>query len=262
MNKNVKSFGMVSVGALCAVALLTGCSKSNPVIEVPSIQEEGEMSSTSPMGVRKFMNLNGLRYEFKNDGETVSLSTSDLGEKIGVLETAINVGDEFMVEGDFFTTFALNGEVYELNNYRSDFRVAVQLDGQYYIAESVGTIEAEQMNVLSYLEATELSSKVAKAEIMDHFETDVLKTLSKEEAVRMVEEISDATVMTLTGESFEQIAQAQSNGESYLVKFIFEDGSETKMYMIPSLNYVSIGDYTCTDATLNENIGDLFNGLQ
>lgn len=268
MNKTIKVLGFKTLGALGLITVLMGCSnggetteviKPDPLLEV----SEGDISSTSPMGVRKFMNLNGLRYEFKNNGESVELLTTDLGEKLGVLSTEIIFGEDEVVYSDFSTTFALNGEVYALNNYDQDFRVAVQLDGQYYIAESVGGITSEQMNVTQYLETAELSSKVVKAEIFDHMELEVLKTLSKEEALRIIEEISDATVINYSSnDEFQQIAEAQSNGQSYLVKYIFEDGSETKMYVIPSLNYVSIGDYGCIDATLNQNIGDLFSGLQ
>lgn len=267
MNKMLKKLGFKAVGTVCLVTALTGCSTSDVKTEVEMGDSaydvnEGDISSTSPMGVRKFMELNGLRYEFKNNGEAVVLSANEIGEKLGVLGTEIIFGEDEVIESDFSTTFALNGEVYALNQYSKDFRVVVKLDGQYYIAESVGTILADQMDVFKYLETSELSSKVVKAEIMDHFGREVLKTLSKEEAVRIVEEIKDATVMTLNSDSFEQIAEAQSKGESYLVKFILEDGTETDMYIIPSLNNVSIGDYSCTDETLNQNIGDLFQGIQ
>ncbi|MGL4739168.1 MAG: hypothetical protein ACRCW2_17145, partial [Cellulosilyticaceae bacterium] len=61
---------------------------------------------------------------------------------------------------------------------------------------------------------------------------------------------------------YEAIAKAQAEGLSYRVEFTLDDHTPFVSYVIPSMNYVTIGDYTCEISDLNAQLGHLFEGLE
>ncbi|MBV6716426.1 hypothetical protein [Paenibacillus chitinolyticus] len=72
-----------------------------------------------------------------------------------------------------------------------------------------------------------------------------------------------AKTADLTNRDFEGIAEAQSQGKSYQLKFNLKDGTSMAMYIIPELKIVSMGDayYQLPDRFLDQS-GDTFKNLK
>lgn len=202
-------------------------------------------SSESPMEPRKMFIYNNNSYVLLNDGEVFSLTQEDLGAPL--------VSDS--------STFDHGITLYTLNSYDSAFRIALEQDGKYYIAQNVGPTDSTVFDVQSYYEAAQLATHIQKAEILDHRGTTLLRTLDLDEALLLLDAFASTKMTDLTPSQFEALANAQSEGHSYLVSFILKDGTTVTNYVIPSLNYVSIGDYTCTSPTLGTTISQYFKDL-
>lgn len=206
-----------------------------------------EGPSASPMGIRKIFNYEGYRYAFLNDGESFELKSEQLGEMLGKVP-----------EG---ASFAEEGDLYALSDYDADFRMAVQWEDRYYIAQRVAKADESPMDIKVYFENMELEKNLVEVVISDQAEMEVLKTLSKEEAMIVAESFANTEVARLEDAQYEAIANAQGQGESYQVSFVLRDGSKVGHYVIPSMNYVTVGDYTCVSENLNEQIGSFFEDL-
>ena len=79
------------------------------------------------------MNLNGLRYVFLGNGAVYQIPDNQLGDALGTLTYDITADPEANAKKDLSTTFALCGTVYALTGYDTSFRIAVELDGEYYL---------------------------------------------------------------------------------------------------------------------------------
>lgn len=230
---------VVGIGTAWQIGVLVGPGLGN---------EQGMQGSTeSPMGMRKLMNYEGYRYAFLNDGESFKLKGEELEEELGqVPEDA---------------TFAQGGVIYTLRNYAPTFRVAIEWEGNYYIAERVAKADDSEMDIKAYVESMALENNLEKVVISDQIGMEVLKTLSEEEEMLLIENFSKAEIAQLESTDYEKMARAQSEGKSYKISLVLKDGTVVESYVILSMNYISVGDYTCTLENLNEKIGSLFEGL-
>ena len=291
-----KRFFAIALAITASMIIATGCgsseeesTSSESVVTPPTTSSSVEstpeslpqggiigndMGNDSPTGVRKYMNMGGVRYAFIEDGKEMTVTTEQLGAELGSLTliSGLEINDETGItmpsEGemgteivDFSTSFADGGKVYEITGHDSKYRVAVEKDGVYYIAENVGNSDDSAMDFNSYMTTADLANKVVKAEIYDHAGNNLLKTVEKEDATTLINTIGGTTSSEMTDEKHESVASAQSNGESYKVHFVLEDGTYTSSYFIPSLNQVSFGDGYGDSATLGADVASIFDGL-
>lgn len=243
--------------ALSAGLLIPKLGASDPA---PLIQQAAP--AADPTGMRKFMNYNGNRYVFMENGATYTLSSDLLTEELGTLSGDIQSDPERYARNDLAATFALGGKVYACSAYDPNFRVVVELDGNYYLCENVGTVDGSAMDLTQYFEWAGFADTATGAEVLDHVGNTVLDTLSQEDAVRMVELLSLCTPADLSNEDYERIARAQSEGQSYRVSLQLQDGTRFSFYVIPSLSIAMVGDnrYQVPDTFLSE-FGDRLTAL-
>ena len=192
------------------------------------------------MGERKMINVDGDRFVFLNNGQAFD-------------ETFLQLGDEIGAHS--------NGTLYKLNNYNSSFRMAFKYENAYYIVENVGKSDDSKMDITTYLEAANLESQVLYADVFDHIGGAIMNGLSAEEAVKVLNAYKNATVADLETSDYEAIAKAQAEGQSYQLVFTLEDHTSFTSYVIPSMGYVTIGDYTCVLEDLDTQIGEFFKDL-
>lgn len=69
----------------------------------------------------------------------------------------------------------------------------------------------------------------------------------------IIDGLYSAKTADLSNKEYEAIAEAQSQGKSYQLKFNLKDGTYMGMYIIPELKVVSMGDayYHLPDTFLN-----------
>ena len=262
---NVKKFPAKKFTAIAAaVAILAVSAVAIPQIlnnKVAPIEQVAPPMS-SPMGMRKYMHYNGSRYKFLNEGATFELSEKQLGNNLGTIEHDILQEPEMNSSKDFSATFGVGGEVYEISEYNQEFRVALKLDGEYYIAEKVDAVDGKGVDITEYFTNADFANITEKILINDHFGSNTLNTLSKKETKTLIENIVTATPAELTNEQYEGIGKAQTEGESYLLSFLLADGTQYEMYVIPSLSLAMVGDNKYTLASeFTANCGANFEGL-
>lgn len=244
LTKRLAALGMVSI---CAIGVLTGCAtaqtpstNSNSNATSPSTQTPATPQATSPMGERRMITVDGNRYVFLNNGTALELTLEQIGNEISKQN---------------------EGTLFELKKYNPEFRMAFEYDDAFYIVENVGHTDDTPINISDYLKAADLKNHVVFADIFDHMGMNILSNLQKEDADKILDILATAQVAKLETKDHEAIAKAQSEGLSYLVEFTLEDHTVFQSYIIPSMNYVSIGDYTCTIENLEEQMGSYFEGL-
>lgn len=242
LTKKIMTLGIAS---LLTLSTLTGCtSEKNTEIVTQQIDQEKigqSVQLTSPTGPRKMVNFEGNRYVFLNDGEVFELTKEQLGDEITKQD-----------EGTF----------YELEGFSPEFRMAFQYKGDYYICENVGKSDDSAMDVQAYLEVADLKSHVIYADIFDLYREHILNGLDKEAADEVLDIFNQAQIVELTQEEHEAIAKAQAEELGYLVEFTLEDYTTFKSYIIPTMNYITIGDYTCVVEDLETKVGTYFENLQ
>lgn len=212
----------------------------------------------SPMpGGRKMLNYDGARYEFLGDGAQYNLDRQKLTNVLGTLQY------EFVVQEDLTTTFALGGTLYEIPSYSPQFRVAVEYEGAYYIAQLVANVDDEPIAIDHYLDVSQLKENVKEIRINSHMGMEVLKRLDQSKAKRMVEALYSAIPATLADDDYGSIASAQTGGQSYLISFVLKDSTTVDMYIIPGLGYIAVGDswYDLSESFLSE-FAQEFDGLE
>lgn len=244
MNKSfIKKVVIIGIVAVSAMGTLTGCAtttaKQTHETELPQVNEVP--SQTSPMGERKMLDIDGNRYVFYNNGGEMVFVEEQLGEAVG--EQA-------------------GGVLYTLAGYDTDFRMAFLYDGVYYMVENVGHSNDTAIDINAYLENAALANNILFADIFDHMGGNILRGLDQENAIRIVEAFEAATVVDLEESQHEAIAKAQSEGLSYQLVFTLEDYTTFTSYVIPSLGYVTIGDYTCELEGFESILGADFEGLE
>ncbi|MCU6712114.1 hypothetical protein M6D81_25780 [Paenibacillus sp. J5C_2022] len=220
------------------------------------------------MGPQKYMNYNGHRYTFLQQGAAYDLSgfmpesKEELGSlQFDVLEDLGNGGKKGYADKDYAATFLVGGTLYSLPGYDTGFRLAVELDGQYYIAQLAGRTDDRIIPADEYIALADLKRLAERVDIMDHSGSKLLHSLEEKRAVReWIEAISaSSSADDLTSEDYERLAGAQSEGQSYMIKYHLKDNTTIDMYVVPELKLASIGNgrYVLDDAFLKQ-YGQLF----
>lgn len=246
LTKRLATLGMISI---CAVGVLTGCATSStpstdtskPTSQAQTSPEQETAQATSPMGDRPIFNYNEDRYVLLNNGEAFELTEEQIGEKIAD---------------------AHDGVLFELKGYNKEFRMAFQYNDMYYIAQNVANADDSAIDVAKYLETANLKEHVVFVDIFDHMGVNILNSLSQEEAIKLLDTFAKGTVTKLSAEEFEAIGKAQVDGDSFMLEFMLEDNTTFTSYIIPSMNYITIGDYTCVVEDLEATVGSYFENLE
>ena len=250
----------------CAAAVLL-CVFTLPNLSTPGsspvVIQQVAPGADSPNGMRKMMNYDGLRYVFLENGAAYDLDSSRLSQPLGTLDYDIQTDPQVYGSAEYAASFAVGGTVYEIDGYDPAFRLAVEWDGQYYIAQCVDTLDGSPLALSTYLEAADLKDKAQELQICDHSGRDILRTVTGDDVQALLSLLSQAVPAELTDEDYQEIARAQRTGESYQLVFQLEDSTSYAMYVIPSLSIVSAGDnrYQIPD-TYAQDLTDAFSVLQ
>lgn len=219
-------------------------------------------AADAPTAMRKYMNFDGRRYAFLENGATYNLSAEQLQDVLGTLEYDIQADPQTNGKKEFSTTFALGGTVYEMTEYNSDFRIAVQWEENFYICQTVGLTDNTPMNIAEYFEAAHFPETINEISIYDHAGNEMLADVPSEEIEALIDTLVQSTPAELSNEEYRQISTAQKEGQSYQVFFGLNDGTIYHLYVIPSLELTMIGDsrYVLPES-FAEDFGHLFEGL-
>ncbi|REK77653.1 hypothetical protein [Paenibacillus paeoniae] len=182
----------------------------------------------------KMMSFNGYRYTFLSDGAPYDLS--------GMMPTP---GDKLSDDDqDFATTYLAGGTLYRLQGYDPGFRIAVEHQGRYYIAQMSGRTDDVTIPAEEYVNVADLVRLTEKIDIMNHSGSLHLHSLDGKNEVRKWIEMFSRSESSVNRdrEDDEQWAKAQSEGKSYLAKLRLKDGTAIDMYVVPELGAASLGD--------------------
>lgn len=258
--KNSITLKKLAPAALCtAVAIICVFSFSlfkdkeaptQPIIQIAP-------SSDQPDSPRKILNYNGHRYVFLENGAVYDLG-ENIGEALGTITDDIFADPENNAKKDLASSFAIGGTVYSVDLYDTDFRIAVEFEGNYYVCENVDNLDGSDVNIAEYFKTAGFPETVDKISVKDHSGAETLYTLSDKETLSIIKHLSDVSPAELSNEQYQQIGHAQTNGESFILDFSLSDGTHFKMYVIPSLSIAMIGD---NRYTLNQSFTDEFNDL-
>lgn len=250
----------------CAAAVLL-CMLAVPQVftvkEAPAVIQQVAPGADSPNGIRKTMNYGGYRYAFLENGAAYDLDPSLLSQTLGILNDDIQQNPETYGFADYASTFAVGGTVYQIEGYDPAFRLAVEWEGQYYIAQCVDTLDGSPLELSSYFDTANLRDRTEEIQICDHAGQNILCTFTAEDAEELLSLLNQAVPAELTNEEYQEVARAQRSGGSYQLVFQLKDSTAYTMYVIPALSIVSAGDnrYQMPDECVQE-LQDLFSGIQ
>lgn len=181
---------------------------------------------------------------------------------LGTLEHDIQADPQSNAGKEFSATFALGGTIYELEDYDSDFRIAVEWEGNYYICQNVGLTDNTPMDIREHFEAAGFPDTINEISIYDHAGNEMLADFPSEEIGVLIDTLAQSTPADLSNEEYQQISKAQNEGQSYQLFFSLNDGTVYHLYVVPSLGIAMIGDnrYALPES-FAENFGHLFNNL-
>jgi len=215
----------------------------SPSVEENTQQPQSQPSADAPVGMRKFLNYNGFRYAFVEDGKSFDFSSLTLGDELGTLEYDIVAGmasGQSVSDKEFSASFAVGGKLYAHPDYDPAFRLIVKLDDQYYLAELVGKTDNTTIEPDYFFEHSKLSTTATGCDILNHIGNTTFSSLDSEDAKAMLEIISASTAAELASSDYEQIASAQSEGKSYQLHVTLPDNTYYSMYLLPELDRKSV----------------------
>ncbi|WP_168118869.1 hypothetical protein [Paenibacillus sp. HB172176] len=238
---------------LIGVPLLT---KEEPLAEIPQLTP---MPATlaAPLksvrgelpGLRKFLNYNGFRYEFLDNGDAFNLSGAELGEKLGTLDydlsrTMSSPGSAALQSRNFATTFQAGGMLYAMKSYDPAFRLAVEKDGSYYVAQLAGKADNSIMDAAELMKHADLNRLTKQVEIYNGNGATLLQRVDSRKMIESwIRELSKSeAAIDLTDTQQEAIANAEHEGGSYQLKFQLRDGTSIRMIVLPKLGLITIGN--------------------
>ena len=232
-------------GALAACAVLALCFAyigidRSPVPVTPVTQST--VAAAPPGGISRYLNYDGYRYRFIGNGSTFDLEDSLLAEPLGTLEYDIISDPQTYSSVDFASTFAQGGTIYRMSTYDPAFRVAVELDGNFYICESTGPTDGSDWSVADYFETADFQNIVTGISIYDHFGREELAQFHGEDVERMLQLLTQVTPATLTNDDYSKIGKVQTSGDSFLVAFQLADTTRYQLYVIPSMSIAMINN--------------------
>lgn len=170
---------------------------------------------------------------------------------------------EQYADADFAATYLVGGTIWQVSVYDPSFRLAVELDGNYYLCENAGYRNGSVLDAETFFQAANFRKTVSSAEIYDHSGAALLHTLSRTDAKSLVKILSQCTAADLSEADYEAIAQAQNSGESFQVLLRLNDTTAYRLYLIPSLSIAMMGNgrYILPEA-FHASFDNLFSELQ
>lgn len=236
-----KAWGALAA-CLCVAAVSLLAFRQLGVTQSPPSIVQTAPASDSPTAMRRFMNYNGMRYEFLGEGAVYEIPQEELGEVLGTLDYDI-VSDPKTNSGkDFASSFALGGTVYSLNSYAPEFRLAVEWDGNYYLCQSVAYTDGQLLQVDRYFSLAGFPENIQGVSIYDHAGINLLDCPPNGEIENFTEFLKSSIPAELENEDYQEIGQAQQEGRSFQISFELMDGTEYRFYLIPSLRIAMFGD--------------------
>lgn len=263
LRPRVIRWGAAAACLLLIIGVATGVNISR---SLPQIQPGVAVRVFSaPVGPRRMFNWNGCRYVFVENGAPYDFSAFDITERLGSLEydmQGMESGEAPYIQADGATTWALGGALYAIPGYDSAFRIAVEEDGVWYMAELVARVDDTPLDAEYYFRVADMKRLVRRAELLPHMGGESLHTLGWRQARGLVDILSTAQPAKLTGEQYQQLAGAQSQGRSWQLSLLLGDGTAVNLYVVPDMGIVSIGDgyYRLPDAFAGK-FGDIFDSL-
>lgn len=251
--------------AACAVAVLL-CVFALPERSAPGsspvVIQQTAPGADSPNGMRKMMNFDGFRYAFLENGAAYDLESDRLSQPLGTLDYDIQTDPQVYGSAEYAASFAVGGTVYEIDGYDPAFRLAVEWEGQYYIAQCVDTLDDSTLDLGSYFDTAGFQDTVDRIEICDHAGRTVLREVDEAGISPLLTLLAQAVQAELTDEEYQEIARAQRSGGSYQLVFRLVDGTSYSLHVIPALSIVSAGDnrYRMPEEYQQE-LSEVFNGL-
>ena len=231
----------------------------NALTATPPQPPKQPVSSPMP-GMRKFLNYEGSRYEFINDGEI--FENISLGEKLGDLEIDIASNPAENNRLDFGTTFASGSEIYAIEGVNSFFRIAVKTPDGICIAQNVASVEGA-FDIAKLFESADFLNNTDSIEIWDHFDREKLSQINEEDIESFLKEVALSKKAELSDEDYQAIGKAQSDGKSFRIVLKMKDAPDYKLYIIPEMNISMIGDSRLyLPETFDESFGSYFADLK
>lgn len=251
--------------AACAAAVFLGLfavPQFYPPEQPPAVIRQIAPGADSQNGMRKMMNYDGFRYVFLENGAVYDLDASALSRPLGTLNYDILQEPERYGSAEFAANFAVGGTIYQMDGYDPAFRLAVEWEGQYYIAQCVDTLDHSILELQDCLKAADLKNRTEEVWICDHTGRSVLCTRTGDDMQALLVLLTQAAPAELTKDQYQEIARAQRNGESYQLVFQLRDGTTYIMYVIPALSIVSAGDnYYLMSGEYAQKLSDAFSAL-
>lgn len=250
-NRRRKTWLMRSALAACFALIVcfaySGIDRS-PVPVIPITQSR--IAAEPPGGISRYLNYGGCRYRFIENGSSFALGEGALAEPLGTLEYDVASDPGAYGSVDFASTFAQGGTIYRMSAYDPAFRVAVELNGNYYICESTGPVDGSDWSVADYFAAADFQNIVTEISIYDHFGQEELARLHGKDVEQMLGVLTEVTPADLSDDDYSKIGRAQISGESFLVVFQLADTTRYQLYVIPSMSIAMINNdrFLLTDA--------------
>ena len=272
MAKKINFKKAVPMALAAAVVLAVGVSMMNgneneDIVAPP----QNALTATAPQpprppvsapmpGMRKFLNYNGSRYEFINNGEI--FENVSLGEKLGSLDIDIASNPAENNKLDLGTTFASGSEIYEVEGVDSFFRIAVNTPDGICIAQNVASVEGT-FDIAKLFESADFLNNTESIEIWDHFDREKLSEINEKDIESFLKEAALSKKAELSDEDYQAIGKAQSEGKSFRIVLKLKDAPDYKLYIIPEMNISMIGDSRLyLPDTFNESFGSYFADLR
>lgn len=263
--------GFVFVTGIGGVVYNSAMNAPQSALQSPPqiTQQQLPVSAPTPEGYRKIFYYNGYTYALVEGEELYQLNDFEPTKPLGTLQFDIMQGEKEdgtnkYAETEFATNYAVGGKLYEIPAYPSKFRVAVEYEGIYYLAEIVSKVNNSEVSAKEYLDFASLKEHTQEVSIFNHMgDQSLYKFTDHTTTQSIIEELYTAKAVNLTDKEYEAIGGAQSEGKSYQLKFMMKDGTDVSMYIIPELKSISMGDnmYQLSDSFLAK-YGPIFTELK
>lgn len=196
---------------------------------------------------RKNMAMDGHCYAFAGNGARYDFSAFDITMSLGTLdhelsEDMASPDNNQSAAGDFATTWAPGGTVYEIPGYDPAFRVAVEQNGAWYMAELVANLDGTPLDAGYYFDVSAMRSRVRGADVIPGWGVEALHRFGRKDARTIVDILATASPAALSDGEREAAAQARSEGRSWQLCLRLADDTTVTLDIIPNLALFAIGD--------------------
>lgn len=192
----------------------------------------------------KVLNYNGSRYTFLENGAAYDLSGWGIEAQpaLGTLQYDMSAdiqdgGKEGYSSRDLAATYMLGGTLYELPGYDPAFRLVVSHEGRTYIAQLSGLADGSVIDAGDYVSLADLKRLAKRIELLNGDGTLAQAWDEKKDIRRWISIISDSKA----AETSNEMAESQTSGKSYQLKWRLLDGTSITMNLAPELSQLTIG---------------------